>query len=311
MADIVWTPSPQRIADAHITAYLNWLAAERGRMFVDYDELWQWSVTQIEEFWASIWDHFDVRATYEQVLPERHMPGAQWFPRARLNYAEHALRRGDTHPAIVFENESGHTETLTYEHLRQQVSRVATWLQSIGVVPGDRVVALLPNIPQTVVAFLATASIGATWSCCSPEFGVRSVVDRFAQIEPTVLIAVDGYIYGGTAFDRRDDVAQLRANLPTLRAVVTVGNLSGPIEGTTAWAEVIATAASGPQFTPVPFDNPLWILYSSGATGPPRPSCTATAACYSSNCARTPCISTLAPTTCSSGTAPPAGRCGT
>src|ERR1700730_14263956 len=161
MADILWTPSPQRIADANLTAYLNWLAAERGRVFADYDELWHLSVTKIEEFWASIWDHFAVRGTpYGPVLPERRMPGATWFPGTRLNYAEHALARSDTHPAIVFEDESGHTETLTYQQLRQQVCGLAAWLRSIGVVQGDRVVALLPNILQTVVAFLATASIG-------------------------------------------------------------------------------------------------------------------------------------------------------
>ena len=261
---IVWTPSPERIASATITRYREWLNETRGLALEDYADLWQWSVDELEDFWASIWEFFEVEASepYERVLSTREMPGARWFPGARLSYAEHVFRgRAEGEVAIRHASELRPLGEWTWGDLRKRAGAVAGALREAGVVAGDRVAAYLPNIPETVAAFLGCASIGATWSSCAPEFGVRSVVDRFAQIEPKVLLAVDGYRYGGKDFDRSDAIDALQRALPTLRQTFVLPYLVGG-DWELAPAEL--------EFAQLPFDHPLWVLYSSGTTGLPK-----------------------------------------
>jgi acetoacetyl-CoA synthetase len=277
--ELLWEPSPAGIERATMTRYMRWLEAERGRSFGDYAALWEWSVAELEEFWASIWDFFEVEASapYSQVLAERVMPGASWFEGAELNYAQHIFRgKRDADVAVLHASELRPLGELRWGELRDQVAAAAAGLRELGVGRGDRVVAYLPNIPEALVAFLATASIGAIWSSCSPDFGASSVVDRFAQIEPKVLFCVDGYRYNGKDFDRTDTVAGLLREMPTIERAVVVPYLErapdlSPLRGATSWAELL-TAADGAelQFEQVPFDHPLWVLYSSGTTGLPK-----------------------------------------
>jgi acetoacetyl-CoA synthetase len=258
---------------------MRWLEAQCGVPLDDYCSLWQWSVDDLEAFWASIWDFFEVAssAPYSEVLPERTMPGARWFSGAELNYAEHPFRgKRDQDVAILHASELRELSELRWGELRDQVARAAAALREIGVERGDRVVGYMPNVPETVVAFLATASIGAIWSSCSPDFGAGSVVDRFAQIEPKVLIAADGYRYNGRDFDRLDVVAGLQRELPTLARTVILPYLdSRPdlsrLQDVTAWDELLAAGEGASlDFARVPFDHPLWVLYSSGTTGLPK-----------------------------------------
>jgi acetoacetyl-CoA synthetase len=261
---IVWTPSLQRLEAATITRYREWLNESRGLALEDYSGLWQWSVDELEDFWASIWEFFEVEASepYERVLTSRVMPGAEWFPGARLSYAQHVFRgRDDAEVAIRHASELRPLGEWTWGELRARAGAVAGALREAGVGPGDRVAAYLPNIPETIAAFLGCASIGAVWSSCAPEFGVRSVVDRFAQIEPKVLLAVDGYRYGGRDFDRSETIAELRQQLPTLEQTFVLPYLEGG-DWELAPAEL--------EFAQLPFDHPLWVLYSSGTTGLPK-----------------------------------------
>jgi acetoacetyl-CoA synthetase len=261
---IVWTPSPERIASATITRYREWLNETRGLALEDYADLWQWSVDELEDFWVSIWEFFEVEASepYERVLTTHDMPGAEWFPGARLSYAEHVFRnRADDEVAIRHASELRPLGEWTWGELRQRAGAVAGALREAGVVAGDRVAAYLPNIPETIAAFLGCASIGATWSSCAPEFGVRSVVDRFAQIEPKVLLTVDGYRYSGRDFDRSETIAALQRELPTLQRTLVLPYLAGG-DWELAPAEL--------DLAQLPFDHPLWVLYSSGTTGLPK-----------------------------------------
>ncbi len=277
---ILWRPRPERVEHAAITRYARWLERTRGLDLPGYAELWQWSVDDLEGFWASIWEHFDVRASapYERVLGSRAMPGAQWFPGARLSYAEHVFRdRDPSQVAIRHASELRELGEMTWGELEAETARIGGALRSLGVGPGDRVVAYLPNIPETAAAFLACSSIGAIWASCSPDFGVRSVVDRFAQIEPAVLLTVDGYRYGGKDFDRREVVARLQEEMPSLKHTVVLGyldsepDLSG-LRDATAWTELLARGDGAElSFAQLPFDHPLWVLYSSGTTGLPKP----------------------------------------
>jgi acetoacetyl-CoA synthetase len=264
---------------ATMTRYMRWLTAERGRPFDDYGALWEWSVTELEDFWASIWDFFEVQASgpYSKVLPERVMPGARWFEGAELNYAEHIFRgKRDADVAVQHASELRELDELRWGELRKQVAAAAAGLRELGVDRGDRVVAYLPNIPETLVGFLATASIGAIWSSCSPDFGASSVADRFAQIEPKVLLCVDGYRYNGKDFDRRETVAGLVRGMPTIEHTIVIPYLEPApklpdVRGTTTWAQLLAAGQGAElQFEQVPFDHPLWVLYSSGTTGLPK-----------------------------------------
>jgi len=273
---LLWQPSDARRAQANVTRYLRWLEETRGLRFASYAELWRWSVTDLEAFWSSIWEFFGVHAVhpYDRVLSARQMPDARWFEGATLNYAAHALHRRDDQPAILFGAEDGRLETLTYAELFQQVAGVAAGLRALGVRRGDRVVAYLPNIPAALVAFLATASLGAIWSTCSPDFGTRAVVDRFLQIQPRVLFAVDGYRYHGQSYDRLRELADLQRALPTLEAMVLVPYLrsdppAGALRNVQRWDDFRGRAVEL-TFEPVPFDHPLWVLYSSGTTGLPK-----------------------------------------
>ena len=272
--DLLWTPSEERKAQANITNYMAWLRRSRRLDFAGYEELWRWSVDDLEAFWGSVWDYFGVkgRRPYDRVLADRTMPGAKWFTGAELNYAEHALARRDGHTALVYRNEDSLGGEVRYDDLYRAVASVAAGLRRLGVGRGDRVAAYLPNVPQAVIAFLATASIGAIWSSCSPDFGERSVVDRFRQIAPAALIAVDGYRYGGREFDRTGVSEEIRRNLPGLQAMIVVENLGGRMlpEGATPWDALLGGNAEL-EFQPVPFDHPLWMLYSSGTTGLPKP----------------------------------------
>ncbi|MBB4930192.1 acetoacetyl-CoA synthetase [Lipingzhangella halophila] len=272
---VLWEPSEERRERANITAFARWVEQNRGAPVDDYHSLWRWSVTDIEGFWSAVWTYFGVRADtpYERVLTERVMPGAEWFPGARLNYARHILEgRDDDEVAIRHASELRVMGEWTWGELKRRTAAIAAGLRQLGVGPGDRVVGYLPNIAETVAAFYACASIGAVWSSCSPDFGVRSVVDRFAQIEPKVLLAVDGYRYGGRDFDRVDVLAALREQLPTVEHTVVLSYLRGqPVEGTIPWEELEDAGDGAPlRFEPLPFDHPLWVLYSSGTTGLPK-----------------------------------------
>ncbi len=266
-AELLWQPSPERIERAGLTRF----ARARG-LPEEYGELWRWSVENLDEFWAAIWEQFSVDGSYERVLGRREMPGAEWFPGARLSYAHHIFRgKDDREVAIRHASELRDLGEWTWGELRDQTARIAAGLRRLGVGEGDRVVAYMPNIPETIAAFLACASIGAIWSSCSPDFGARSVIDRFAQIEPKVLLAVDGYRYGGKDFDRCAVVNGLRAEMPSLEHTVVLPYLGcGAVEGSMPWSELIAEDAEL-DFAELPFDHPLWVLYSSGTTGLPKP----------------------------------------
>lgn len=274
----LWQPSQERIDGATITRFQAWAAEQYGAPAGGgYAALHRWSIEELDTFWKAVADWFGVRFTtpYESVLADRSMPGAQWFPGATLNYAEHALRTAEDPdradgPALLHVDESHEPRPVSWSELRRQVGALAAELRALGVRPGDRVSGYLPNIPQAVTALLATAAVGAVWTSCAPDFGARSVLDRFQQVEPVVLFAVDGYRYGGKEHDRSDTVAELRGELPTLRAVVHIPLLGTPApEGALDWSAVTAGDAE-PVFEQVPFDHPLWVLYSSGTTGLPK-----------------------------------------
>ena len=258
---------------SRLAEFVRWLASQ-GRVQVDgYDALWAWSTTSLEDFWQAVWDFFDVRSSAEPdcVLVERVMPGARWFPGARLNYAEHVFASAPDpgRAAIVGLSQTREEVRLTHGELADAVARARTGLQRLGVSRGDRVVAYLPNIPETVVAYLATISLGAVWASCAPEFGSRSVIERFAQVEPTVLLTVTGYRYGTKPVLREQQVAEVRAALPTLRAVVHVPYLGEAPENSISWTDLLAE--QGPlEFEQVSFDHPMCVLFSSGTTGQPK-----------------------------------------
>ncbi|KAF0648281.1 MULTISPECIES: acetoacetate--CoA ligase [Streptomyces] len=275
-AEPLWQPDQDRIASAAVTRFQAWAAERHGAPANGgYPALHRWSTDHLDTFWQAVTEWFDVRfaTPSTRVLGDRAMPGAQWFPGATLNYAEHALRAADQRadaPALLHVDETHEPTPVTWAELRRQVASLAAELRAIGVRPGDRVSGYLPNVPQAVTALLATAAVGGVWTSCAPDFGARSVLDRFQQVEPVVLFAVDGYRYGGKEHDRRDTVAELRRELPTLRAVVHIPLLGTDApEGALSWDALTSTDAE-PRYEQVPFDHPLWILYSSGTTGLPK-----------------------------------------
>ncbi|MGN6870897.1 MAG: acetoacetate--CoA ligase [Solirubrobacteraceae bacterium] len=266
---VLWTPSEERIERATLTRYMRWLEEKRGLEFEGYHDLWRWSVFDIEAFWRSIVDFCGVRFAEggDKVLGSEAMPGASWFPGARLSYAEHVFAGKDPDSlAIQHASESRELERLTWGELRAQTAAIASGLRELGVVAGDRVAAYMPNIPETVAALLACASIGATWSSAAPEFGARSVIDRFAQIEPKVLLAIDGYRYGGKEYDRSELVSRIASEIRSLERVVRLGYLDG-----SGWEDGFLGSSDTLEFASLPFDHPLWVLYSSGTTGLPKP----------------------------------------
>jgi acetoacetyl-CoA synthetase len=277
--DLLWEPSAELIERSRLVEFMRWLERERGLAFDGYTELWQWSVDDLDGFWSAVWEFFEVQADGDPspVLASRGMPGAQWFPNTSLNYAEHVFAGKDEgEVAILHASELRELEEMSWGELRRQVAATAAGLRRLGVERGDRVVAYAPNIPEAIVAFLAAASIGAVWSSCSPDFGPASVIDRFAQIEPKVLFAVDGYRYGGKDFDRRDTVVQLQEAMPSLEHTVVLPYLDpepdlSPLRGARRWDELQRDGAGAElSFDRVPFDHPLWVLYSSGTTGLPK-----------------------------------------
>ncbi|QIN82066.1 acetoacetate--CoA ligase [Rubrobacter tropicus] len=276
---LLWEPSPGLRENSTMTHYMEWLERKKQLSFEDYAALWEWSVADIEGFWSSLWEFFDIQSSgsYEGVLGRREMPGAEWFPGAELNYAEHVFRNArEDGPALVHASELRPTGETSWRGLEEGAAAVAAGLKNMGVERGDRVVAYLPNIPEAVVSFLACASLGAVWSSASPDFGAGSVVDRFAQIEPKVLFACDGYRYGGKDFDRTDVVARLQEEIPTLQKTVLVpylneGANAADLDDAVLWDDLLASNEGAElTFERVPFDHPLWVLYSSGTTGLPK-----------------------------------------
>ena len=280
--ELLWTPNADWIARCNITKFLRWLNDERGLIFATYDALWMWSVTETEAFWAALWEFFSIQSStpYERVLTSGEMPGAEWFPGARLNYAQHVLRqeRPGTN-ALLFVSEDTASTAVQWEEFAGQVRILATQLRKLGIKPGDRVVAYMPNIPQTMITMLAATAIGAIWASCSPDFGSQGVLDRLAQLRPQMIFCVDGYRYGGKAFDRRDEVRKLIAGLHSIKYVVELSWLfrrqpSTISDNSRSWESLFdhpPVPAEGFAFEQVPFNHPLWILFSSGTTGLPKP----------------------------------------
>ncbi|MHB8693586.1 MAG: acetoacetate--CoA ligase [Solirubrobacteraceae bacterium] len=269
--ELLWEPSQERIDGATITAFQRWVEQNRGLELDGYDALWRWSVDDLEGFWSAIVEYFEVKLDPSDapVLASQEMPGATWFPGVKTSYAEHTFRGKDPKQlAIQHASELRPLQSWTWGELREQTARIQAGLTALGVTKGDRVVAYMPNIPETVAAFLACASIGAVWSSAAPEFGARSVIDRFSQIEPKVMLAIDGYRYGGKDFDRRAIVEQIAAEVPSLIRTVMFGYLDG-----SGWESGFTDEHQDANldFTPLEFDHPLWVLYSSGTTGLPKP----------------------------------------
>jgi len=279
--ELLWTPGERFLTDSNIARFIHWLRDTRKLSISDYHSLWQWSVDDIAGFWGALWDYFEVHSPtpYTSVLDRPHMPGANWFRGSSVNFAQHLLRRAvPGRTALHAYSEIDPPRKIGWEELVHQVGALASWMRSRGVRPGDRVACYMPNTPEAVVALIASASIGAVFSSCSPDFGYRSVIDRFGQIEPKLLFAVDGYRFGGKDFDRRREVAQIVGALPSLEHTVGLDYLfrGEPFElnsRMSTWQAVMAQAAgaTGPDFEVVPFEHPLWVVYSSGTTGLPKP----------------------------------------
>ena len=278
---LLWQPRPEWLETTNMYDFMQWLKSRHQLEFKDYHALWRWSTDHLEDFWEAIWQYYHVEASapYDTVLVKREMPGAKWFPGARLNYAQHILRNEKPGTdALYFAGENAPLRGLPWEVLGNNVRVLATQLRTMGIKSGDRVSGYMPNIPETIMAMLACASIGATWSCCSPDFGSPSVIDRLSQIEPHVLICVDGYSYRGKQYDRRKELSQIISKLPTVQHIIYLPRLDAdrskaPAANAVFWEDLLDHAPVAPDqfnFEQVAFDHPLWILFSSGTTGLPK-----------------------------------------
>jgi acetoacetyl-CoA synthetase len=280
---LLWTPSADTVEKSHVMRFIAWLERERGLTFADYEALRAWSVSDLEGFWSAIWAFYDVHAErpYDRIIEGREMPGARWFVGSRVNFAEHMLRHervaAPDEAVFLHSSETRALARMTWHELGDAVRTFATSLRELGIVPGDRVVAYMPNIPETAIAMLAVQAIGAIWSAAAPEFGARTVIDRFAQIEPTLVIVGDGYRFAGKDYDRTPVIQEILAALPTAKHVVwfpyLFGDRPSPLPGSIPWSQL----ADGPRVAPDEFryeyvaeDHPLWILFSSGTTGLPK-----------------------------------------
>ncbi|MCB0339784.1 MAG: AMP-binding protein, partial [Bdellovibrionales bacterium] len=277
--NLIWRPTQRRIESANLTAFIHLVRQEVNSSIKNYSDLYLWSVEQPSDFWATIWQFCDIRASesYVSVVDDiKKMPGATWFKGAKLNFAENLLKFPGAKPAIIFRGEDRRTRSIDYDSLRLQVARLANALRSIGVGPGDRVAALIPNIPEAVIGMLASASIGAIWSSCSPDFGVQGVLDRFGQIQPKILFVSDGYTYKGKPFDSLSSAAALEKQIKSLEKIVVVPFLSdapniGCLEKGSCLADFIGQSSNDDLvFEQLSFNHPLYILYSSGTTGKPK-----------------------------------------
>lgn len=272
---LLWTPSETLKNESNLQQYISWLKQNRKLSFTDYHHLWKWSVNHIDEFWESIWSYFNILhdGAYAHVRSSDRMPYTEWFAGTKLNYTEHIFRKAtDQHPAIVFKSENSSLKNISWAELQEQVASLQHFLKQQGVKTGDRLVAYMPCISEATVGLLASASLGAIWSSCSPDFGTNAVVDRFAQIEPKVLIAVDQYTYGGKTFDKSEVLRDLVKAMPTLECVVVVSEKT-PVtydKPTHHWNTVLNAKGPGLEFVRVPFNHPMWVLYSSGTTGLPK-----------------------------------------
>ncbi|MGB6275104.1 MAG: AMP-binding protein, partial [Rhodococcus sp. (in: high G+C Gram-positive bacteria)] len=269
MISALWTPTDSDLAEARVTAFARFVEQRHDVLLPDYAALWRWSTNEMELFWRAVWDFFEVHSssTPTTVLAERSMPGAHWFPGTEVNYVDQVIRHArPSRAAIVHAREDGSTRTVTWEERIDRAGALAGTLADAGVRRGDRVVGYLPNVPEAVIAFLATASLGAVWSACGQDYSASAALDRLGQLEPTALITADGYLYGGKFRDKAADVDALTSGLPTLRVVVTVGEASG---NAVSWS---AATAQTRELNPVavPFDHPLWVVFSSGTTGLPK-----------------------------------------
>lgn len=284
---VLWEPDPDFIRGTNLVEFVEWLSANKNTDFVisenakenveNYKALWQWSVNNLEDFWESVWQFFEIKSysDYTSVLDERKMPGAKWFEGATLNYAEHAFLKAGEGEAVVYVREDGLRRSLSWDELKKQTAAFAAWLKEVGVGKGDRVVAYCSQVPEAVIALLATASIGAIWAAVGGEVAPRAVIDRFRQLDPKVLVAVDGYFYNGNEFNKLDDVKKVVEGIPSLEKVVLVPNLSESPEldvklEVKLWPETVERREKL-TFEALPFDHPLWVLYTSGTTGIPKP----------------------------------------
>lgn len=273
--EVLWSPPADVLQTTGMGRYMTWLKENKGQDFTDYPTLWRWSVDNLDDFWESVWEFFEVisHSPHTAVRGRKEMPGTEWFPGATINYAEHMLRAPDDKLAIIGRSQTRDETRTTYGELRDQVARARAGLKRLGITKGDRVAAYMPNIPETIAVSLAVNSLGAIWSSCAPEFGTRSVVDRLTQVDPKLLLTIDGYVYGTKDIDRVNEVAAIRAELPSLENVVTLPYLqddASRIPDSIAWDDFMSE--TGPlEFEPVPFDHPLAILFSSGTTGLPKP----------------------------------------
>ena len=273
---ILWRPTPERSETSTLAQFIRWLELTRGLSFETYDDLWEWSVSDLDAFWLAIWDYFEIGPgqSVGTVLADRKMPGAVWFPDNHVNYAERMLRYVTETPgktALIVQSETTGRKELTWSELGQAVASVAANLKQMGVGQGDRVVAILPNTEASFIAALATSSLGAIWSLCAPDMGHIAILDRFRQIEPKVLIAQDGYVHAGKTIDRRDVLKTISDGLRTLEHQVVLPVVGDVPENAVSWDSLLTDTLSPLEFTQVPFDHPLWVVYSSGTTGTPKP----------------------------------------